>query len=320
MNRARLLLGSLRKMSAMPAILLFFALLVANSFIMANSLSRSFLVSYLNNTTPVMCIAIGTSVVIICGEIDISLGAMLSVGNVLLIKLLGAGVPYQAAVVLVLAASMAMGLLNGFLIAAMRGSSLLTTFATSTIYSGLALLIMPVPGGSVAREMSRFYNGSLLGLPAAALFFMIPYAIWKIYKRTTHGMRLYAAGYDRNKAYVSGVNVTGEKIFAFVFAGFCAGMGALAITSSLGAGDALIGAAMSMMAISAAVIGGVSLSGGYGDVTGSLFGSLFLGLITVSVLSSNVSPFVQQLASGLILLFGMLGAMAFGMKSGKKRN
>lgn len=314
----RLLWDKTRKMSAMPAIVLFFSLLIINSFIMTNALSRSFLVSFLNNMTPVMCIAIGTSVVIICGEIDISLGAMLSVANVMLIKLIEIGIPYQGAIVLVLLATMAMGLLNGFLIAVMRGSALLTTFATSTIYSGLALLIMPAPGGSVAREMSRFFNGSFLGIPATVLFFMIPYVMWKVYKRTIHGMKLYAVGCSRGKAYASGVNVTYEKLFAFVFAGFCAGMGALALTSSLGAGDALIGATMSMTAISAAVIGGVSLSGGSGDVTGSMFGSLFLGIIIVAVLSLNVSPFVQQLASGLILLFGMLGAMAFSVKNGRK--
>jgi len=285
---------------------------------MPGALTRSFLVSFLNTNTAVICLTIGASAVIIAGELDISLGPMVSVANVMLIKLLAAGVHPAAAVVTTVAATTAMGLLNGTLVAVLRGSSLLTTFATSTVYSGIALLVMPVPGGSVARGMTSFYNSSFLGIPATVLFILVPYLIWKIYKRTPHGIRLYASGNNPAKAYASGVNVQGEKLFAYGFAGFSAGIGAVALTSSIGAGDPLIGAQMSMMAISAAVIGGVSLSGGYGDVTGGIFGSLFLGLITVSVLSSNISSFLQQFVSGMILLLGMIGAMIFTLRRGEK--
>ncbi|MCC8179434.1 MAG: ABC transporter permease, partial [Planctomycetes bacterium] len=289
------------------------------SFIMPNSMTRNFLVAFLNTNTAAICLTIGASAVLIAGELDISLGPMVSVANVMLIKLLAGGMHYTAAIALVIASTTAMGLLNGCLVAVLRGSSLLTTFATSTVYSGIALLVMPVPGGSVAREMTRFYNSSFLGIPATVLFILVPYVIWKLYKRTPHGGKLYAAGCDPAKAFASGVNVAGEKLFAFGFAGFSAGMGAVALTSAVGAGDPLIGAQLSMMAVSAAVIGGVSLSGGYGDITGGIFGSLFLGLITVSVLSSNVSSFMQQLVSGLILLFGMVGAMMYSIGRHKRK-
>ncbi|MDR1611560.1 MAG: ABC transporter permease [Planctomycetota bacterium] len=318
MALARFLAKNVKRTTALPAVLLFFTLLTVNFFIMPGALSRSFLVSFLNTNTAVICLTMGASVVIIAGGIDISLGPMVSVANVMLIKLLAAGTHYSAAIPLTVLATTAMGLLNGVLVAVLRGSSLLTTFAASTVYSGIALLVMPVPGGSVAREMTAFYNGSLLGIPATVFFILAPYVVWKAFKRTPHGIRLYAAGNNPAKAYSSAVNVPAEKLFAFGFAGFSAGIGTVALTSSIGSGDPLIGAQMSMMAISAAVIGGVSLSGGYGDITGGIFGSLFLGLITVIVLSSNISSFLQQFVSGVILLLGMIGAMLFTMRRGEK--
>lgn len=307
-----------KRTTALPVIVLFFALLAVNSLIMPGALSRTFLVSFLNANTAVICLAMGASVIIIAGELDISLGPMVSVANVLLIKLLAAGVHYAAAIAATVLATTAMGLLNGALVAVLRGSSLLITFAASTVYGGIALLIMPVPGGAVAREMSAFYNSSLFGVPATAAFILLPYAVWKVYKLTPHGIRLYAAGSSPAKAYSSAVNVAAEKMFAYGFGGFSAGIGAVALTSAIGSGDPLIGAQMSMMAISAAVIGGVSLSGGSGDVTGGIFGSLFLGLITVCVLSSNITSFLQQFVSGMILLLGMIGAMVFTRRRGGK--
>jgi ribose transport system permease protein len=104
-------------------------------------LSNTFLVSFLNTNTAVICLSIGASAIIISGEIDISLGAMVSVINVFLIKMQAVHMPFQIAVLLALLASMVMGLLNGFLVAVLRGSSLLMTFATSKIFGGLALLI-----------------------------------------------------------------------------------------------------------------------------------------------------------------------------------
>jgi ribose transport system permease protein len=149
------------------------------------------------------------------------------------------------------------------------------------------------------------------------LFILVPYIIWKIFKATPHGVRLYASGQNQNKAFASGVNVTGEKLFAMIFGGLCSGIGGIALTSSIGAGDPLIGSALAMTALSAAVIGGVSLSGGYGDAGGGIFACLFLGLITVLVLSAGVNAYMQQFVSALILLVGIIGAVTFKQIRGK---
>ncbi|MDR2109687.1 MAG: hypothetical protein LBP32_00105, partial [Spirochaetaceae bacterium] len=179
---------------------------------------------------------------------------------------------------------------------------------------------MPIPGGSIARELSRFYRSRFLGVPATVLFILAPYLIWKVYKATPHGPRLYAVGCNQNKAFATGVNVMGEKLFAMVFAGLCSGIGAIALTSSIGAGDPLIGSALAMTALSAAVIGGVSLSGGYGDAGGGIFACLFLGFITVLVLSAKINAYMQQFFSALILLAGIMGALMFSRVRNRNRD
>jgi ribose transport system permease protein len=103
-------------------------------------------------------------------------------------------------------------------------------------------------------------------------------------------------------------------MFVYCFAGFCAGIGALAITCMVGGGDPLIGSTVVMTAISAAVIGGVSLSGGRGDIAGGIFGCLFLGLLTNIVVSMRLDVFSQGLLTAVILLLGILVAVAVGTK------
>jgi ribose transport system permease protein len=310
-NNFTVLWARVKNSPSFPAIVLFAVLLIINSLVMKNMLSNAFLVSILNTNTAVICLSIGASVVIISGEIDISLGAMVSVVNVMLIKLQANGVPFQIAICIVLFASMVMGLLNGLLVAVLRGSSLLMSFATSKIFGGLALLILPIPGGSIARQLAKFYRSKFIGIPTTLIFILVPFIIWKIYQATPHGPHLYAVGYNRNKAFTSGINVTGKKLFAFIFAGLCSGMGGIALTSSIGAGDPLIGSALAMTALSASVIGGVSLAGGYGGAGGGIFACLFLGLITVLVLSAGVNAYMQQFVSALILLVGIIGTVVF---------
>jgi ribose transport system permease protein len=306
------ILETIKKTTALPAVILFVVLLLLNAIIMRGTLNYNFFVNFLNTNTAVICLSIGVSVVIIAGEIDISLGTMVSVANVLLIQLVAHKVPFWPAVCIVLFGTLVMGLLNGILVAGFRGSSLLITFATSKIFSGIALIIQSVPGGRIARSITLFYRTRILGfIPMTLIFVVIPFIIWKIYKSTPHGKKIYAVGASISKAYASGVNVFGEKLFSFVFAGFTAGMGAVAITLSVGAGDPLIGSQLSMNSLSAAVIGGVSLSGGLGDTTGGIFAGLFLAMITVLVMTADINPFMQQFVSALILLIGLVGAIIF---------
>ncbi len=319
-------LRKLLKWSALPAFLLMAAsFLIVKYLITGTNINASYITSFLNTNTAVICMSIGVTAVILTGGIDISLGALVSLCNVVAVQLMMHGVHYLPALIIVLLMAVAAGAVNGAVVSYLHVPPLLTTFATQTVFAGLALTVMRVPGGRIAGECTSFYYGKLFGfLPPTILFILVPVVIWKIYRRSPEGTRLYAVGCDEGKAFLSGINVERCRMFAYCFAGFCAGMGAIAYTFYVSAGDPDLGNSLDMRAISAAVIGGVSLSGGYGDVAGGIFGCLFFGMLTNMIVSFKVNVFTQNLLEALILLAGVLMAIAvrnrsMSLKGGLKR-
>jgi ribose transport system permease protein len=302
----KFILNSLRSTSA-PAVFLFFLASMFVVFGTNTNFDLTFARSFLNSNITVLCICIGEAVVILTGGIDISLGPLISLCNVLVVKLAGEGVPIYAAVILMLLVSVGSGALNGFMAGVMRINPLLTTYATSIIYGGLALVVTHTPIYLKTTVLSDFYKTRLFGvIPVTLVFILVPYAVWKIYKRTPAGIKMYAVGENELSAYCSGVNVVMTKVFAYCFAGFTAGIGALAMTCMIQGGNPLLGASMSMTAVSAVVIGGVSLSGGKGDVGGGIFGCLFLFMLTNIIISMGINTFWQELLKTLILLISVV--------------
>jgi ribose transport system permease protein len=224
-----------------------------------------------------------------------------------LVKLIAVGMPVGIAIIIMLFVAICAGMINGLMIGLMRVNPLLTTYATSIIYGGIALVITRTPIYLKIVMLSDFYQIKLFGfLPITLIFIIVPYAIWKIYKRTPAGIKLYAVGQNELSAYWSGINVVAVKMFAYCFAGLTAGVGALAITCMVQGGNPLLGASMSMTAISAVVIGGVSLSGGKGDVGGGMFGCLFFFMLTNIIISMGINTFWQELLKTLILLISVV--------------
>lgn len=280
----------------------------------------NYLVSFINSNITVLCICVGEAVVILTGGIDISLGATVSLCNVLLVSLMGNGMPLLPAILIMFAVAIAAGLLNGFMVGVMRVSPLLTTYATSILYGGLALVVTRIPIYLKTSALSTFYKYRLFGFfPMSLLFVLVLYAMWKLYKHTPYGVHIYAIGENEQSAYASGIPVVRTKLITYGFAGFAAGMGALAITAMIRGGDPKIGLSMPMTAISAVVIGGVSLSGGKGDVGGGLFGSLFLVMLSNIIVFWDINTFWQELLRTMILLASIVMATLLSQRSENKR-
>ena len=298
--------------------LLLLLVLIVNSFVTVNAWRSSIVISFLNTNAMTVCVSLGVTVVILTGGIDISLGSLVSMCNVAAVQLMVAGVPFYWAIVLTLLAAVAGGLFNGFMIAYLGVTPLLTTYATSTIFSGLALLISPTPGGSIDSTLLLAFYKKILGIPMVVFWIAAVVIIWKVYKHTPNGMRIYATGCDENKAFLSGINVRHVKLFAYSFAGFAAGVGSICMTCMIGAGDPLVGASVGMTAISGAVIGGVSLSGGKGDMAGSIFGCLFLGYLTNLIVALKFDAYSQTLLKALILLVCVIISVLAGTRKEKE--
>jgi ribose transport system permease protein len=303
----RMIRKKLLEWSAFPSLVLLVLFACINTALMPNFMNSSSLAGFLASNSPLICVAIAAAVVLIGGGIDISLGAVVSLVNVVMITMIGRGWGPGSATLFALGVALAFGILNGVVVSFLRVTPLLATFATSSVAAGLALWIMPAPGGSVPVSFVDWYNGFFLGLPVSLYFILLLFVIWIGIRFTPLGTWLYAVGKEERKAFISAVPVSWVQFFTYVFAALTAGIGGIALTGSIGSGDALAGLPLSLNAIAACVIGGVSLMGGSGEVIGSIFGAVVLGMVTTTVLVVHIAPFYQDFISGLILLVGVLG-------------
>lgn len=305
--------------SAFPSLLLFIVFLGVNAAI-TGGLGTSFFYSFFATNAAAICVAIGVTATILVAGTDISLGSIVSLVNVVIVTLCGKGYTVWSAALVALACAVLCGMFNGFVIGVLRVNPLLTTFATSTAFAGIALWILPNPGGSIDFIFSDWYGSRLLGIiPTPVLLILVLIIIWYIMMKMPNGIHLYALGRDVNKAYASGINVTAFRFFVHTFAGLAAGVAGICISANTCSGSPTIGSTMSMNSIAAAVIGGVSLNGGIGNIWGGIFGAAFLSILTSIVVSANLSSILQSFIQGLILLVGVVFSVVAADKDLKSK-
>jgi len=310
---------SIMSWNAFPSLLLFLVFLGINGFI-TGGLSLSFFKSFTATNAAAVCVAIGVTATILVAGTDISLGSIVSLVNVVIVTLCQKGYAVLAAVLIALGCALLCGMINGFIIGIMRVNPLLTTFATSTAFAGIALWILPYPGGSIDFSFGDWYGSSLFGMiPMPIVMIGILLLIWGIVRNVPAGTHIYALGRDIKKAYASGINVTGLRFFVHTFAGLAAGIAGICISANTCAGSPTVGSSMSMNSIAAAVIGGVSLNGGTGGISGGIFGAAFLSILISIVVSANLSSVVQSLIQGLILLVGVVFSIIAADKELKQK-
>lgn len=259
---------------------------------------------------PMMLLAIGQTIVIIGGGVDLSVGAIVSLTNVLIIRALGADAglgQVLTAIAIGLTAGALAGALNGFCVAYLRFQPIITTFATSFIFSGLALWIMPSPGGAAPAGLQSAYASRPLGVPLTIWIALLVLALWSALRRRRSVLCLYAVGGNALSAYTSGVPVTRIQMSAYMTAGIMAAWAGLALSLSTGAGDPLIGGPMTLGSIVAVVLGGTRLSGGQGGVYGTILGVFILGLIRSIISFASVPTWWQTLVDGLIVMLALAG-------------
>ncbi|MCL6625238.1 MAG: ABC transporter permease [Alicyclobacillus shizuokensis] len=302
------------KWTTFPVLVLVIVMAVINSVLTPGFLTMSSLSGFLGSYAPLVCAAVGSAVVLCGGGIDISLGSIVCLVNVVFITMQGYGWNVLTSAALAVLVGVGVGALNGFVIGFLRVNPLLTTFSTSSVAAGVALWIMPTPGGQASMDFVTWYNGNWLGIPTPVYFIAVVWLLWLFLSKTPIGIWLYALGCDERKAFASAISVAWLQFFTYVFAALATGIGAIALTGSVGSGDPLVGLPISLNAIAACVIGGISLMGGRGDSFGAILGALFLGLVSTTVLAAHVPPFYQDLVSGVIVLLGVIGSVSLSRK------
>lgn len=263
----------------------------------------------IRNFLPLMILVVGQAIVIIGGGIDLSVGAMVSMCNAILVTQItseSTGIEIALAIGLMCLAGCLAGAFNGIAVAYLRLQPIVTTYATGFIYAGIALYILPRPGGDVPRNLTTFYRTPLNDIPVAFYVMALLLLVWWLVRETRFGQYLYASGDDPNSAYTTGIPVNRVKVSTYVISGLFSALAALALTLSLGSGSPRLGDAMTLDSIVAVVLGGTRLRGGQGGIFGAMLGVLILGIVRNIISFANVPTWSQTLVDALIIL----GALA----------
>jgi ribose transport system permease protein len=308
MNRQRWQTFTLRNPYLFSFLLLVIITLV-NLFFQPNIFQRDTLNSNMRVFLPLIILAAGQAVVILGGGIDISVGSIVSIVNVILATQVGLqGDPQKVYLMMgvVLLVGMLAGAINGFFVAYMRLQPIITTYATSFLYAGLALLILPNPGGGIPRAFSGFYRDTTpLGLPLAFFIIAIIFLLWGFIQQTRYGRYLFAVGGKAEAAYETAVPVSAVQFSTYVVAGLMAAFSGIAITMLVGSGNAGTGDQLTLSSITAVVIGGTALSGGVGGVAGAIIGAVILGLIKNIISFANIDTWWQTFVNAAIIVVAL---------------
>lgn len=255
-------------------------------------------------------IALGMTFVILTGGIDLSVGSTLALTSAIFAGLLQGGMPTILAILIALGIGLILGLINGILITKGKLAPFIVTLATMTIFRGLTLVYMdgrPIAGPKDDFAFQFLGKGQFFGIPFQVILFIIAYLIlWILLTKTSYGRKIYAVGGNEKASFISGIKIDKVKILVYVISALMAVLSGLILTSRLNSAQPTAGSAYEMDAIAAVVLGGTSMTGGSGSLTGTLIGILILGVLNNGLNLLGVSSFYQQIVKGVVILIAVL--------------
>lgn len=253
-------------------------------------------------------VAIGSTIVIITGGIDLSPGSMIAFLTMCLaVFIKNQELDLAPAIALTLLIGCALGIVNGVLVAYVGIPAFIVTLAGLSAFKGLALTLNGgTPAFSLSEQLGQVFYGTFLGLPLPFFYVVGSYLLFMIIMEHTRlGREIYAVGGNESAARLSGINVARVRLIAFSFAGACAAFGAVLLSARLNSGSPNYGANIELQAIAAAVVGGASLAGGRGRVMSTLIGSLIIVVVQNGLNLNAVTTSMQSLTIGLIILIAV---------------
>lgn len=255
-------------------------------------------------------IALGMTFVILTGGIDLSVGSTLAITSAIFAGLLQSGMNTFLAIILALALGMLLGLINGLLVTKGKLAPFIVTLATMTIFRGLTLVYTegrPIAGPKDDFLFKFLGKGTVFGIPSPVILFAIVFIIlWIVLNKTPFGRKVYAIGGNEKASFISGININKVKTWVYIISSLMAVLSGLILTSRLSSAQPTAGSAYEMDAIAAVVLGGTSMSGGSGSLTGTLIGILILGVLNNGLNLLGVSSFYQQIVKGIVILVAVL--------------
>ncbi len=254
--------------------------------------------------------AYGMTFIITLAALDISGGSIAALVGVSLAFLLNKGVSLVIALPLVILLSLVLGYLNGFITVKGKIAPFLVTLSTMNIYRGIALTLTSGRTVSIKNQgfTDFFGNGSLFGVIPMPLILMVAlFALcWFLYHKTKFGFYCRCIGGNEEAARVAGIDVDKINMWAYTFNGFLACFAGFILAALMNAGIPDIGAALSMDAIAAVVLGGTAIAGGYGTMWGTVGGTFIIAILNTGLSLLGAPSQVQILVKGIVIILAVL--------------
>lgn len=264
-------------------------------------------------------VVVGMTIALISGGFDLSVGAVMGLAGIIAGKLFLLGINVWISAVIAILCAVILGTVSGFLIGEVRLNALITTLGIMGIARGACFVITegtPLPLGTMPATFKFIGSGTIFGFPLIVIIFFLIAVTGDFFLRRSKALRnVFYVGSNEKTAELSGINVARVKMMVYVLVSFMAGLAGVLSMARFGVATPTAGTGLEMTAISSAVIGGASISGGEGTVLGSVLGIILLGLISNGLVLLSVSVYWQQMISGIILL----GAVILDHLSNQKR-
>lgn len=308
--------GIIKKSRSLLALL---ALVVLISVLTENFLTVNNLWNVLRQISVNVCISVGMTLVVLMAGIDLSVGAVLAFSSVVCAGLLKHGISIPAfdlfigftplgGVLAALLVGLILGAFNGWVITRFVIPPFVATLAMLTMARGATMLYTQgIPISNLGANFEYIGSGWFIGIPLPVwISTLLALTGLVISNKTTFGRYIYAIGGNEKAAFLSGINLTKVKIAVYAFSGMMAAVGGILVTSRLNSAQPNAGMSYELDSIAAVVIGGTSLSGGVGTVTGTVIGAAIIGVLNNGLVLLNVSPFWQQVIKGMVILIAVI--------------
>ena len=248
-------------------------------------------------------LGVAQTLVVLVRGIDLSVGGIMVVANVLTATWVGGAVgSRELLIVVVLLIGAAMGAFNGVLVAFLGFQPFVATLATWTIFNGIAIWLLPTDGGAAPPDLTRVVVGSVGSVPTSFVILAGVFVCWWYFRGTRFGRAMYAVGSDEERAHLNGVDVRRTKLAVYAVAGLVSAMAGVYLVGTTSTGTPTAGDGYILQSVAAVVIGGTSLLGGSGGVGLTVMATFVLTIIADVVSALNLSVWVAVAASAGLLL------------------
>jgi ribose transport system permease protein len=292
-----------RLLPSLSLIILFVGLSIASP----HFLTQTNLSSVVRQTAVINIMALGMTLVIIAGGIDLSVGAILAMGGLLGTMAMEQGYPIPVGVFIGIVAGLAWGLVNGMLTTRLAIAPFIVTLGTLGIVRGLTLIISNgLPVHRIPQSFSYLGEGNLLGVPFVLWILVVCAGVTHvILEHTRLGRYAFAIGSNPDAALYAGIPVAFHTTAVYAICGMLTGLAGMIEASRLMTGQPTAGQGYELQVIAAVVIGGGSLRGGEGSVIGTLIGAFIMGLLSNGSDLLGISPYLQQAIIGAVIILAV---------------